>query len=113
MRLGHLELFCKDCRRTKDFYVSVLGCEEAEVQGGTYIWLRSDDAEILLRPGKPPKPQPTYADSQAALVFYCQDIDELQARLQSSKVTSCGYDLSPECVTFQDPDGRWIQAVES
>lgn len=113
MRLGHVELFCKDCETTRDFYVFHLGFEQTEIQGGKFIWLRSDGFELLLRPGRTPKSPPDYSQARAALVIYCSDIVAMSEKLVHHNVPMGAPDGSPDCITFQDPDGRWLQAVEN
>jgi catechol 2,3-dioxygenase-like lactoylglutathione lyase family enzyme len=112
MRLGHIELFCRNQAATQAFYVDVLGFEETEIQGGNVTWLRLDDAEILLRPGRKKSNDPSYTDSSQAMVFYCDDLAELMERLDAKQIQLGEPDGAPDCLTFQDPDGRWIQAVE-
>ncbi|MCA0359780.1 MAG: VOC family protein [Armatimonadetes bacterium] len=112
MRLGHIELFCRDQAATQAFYVDVLGFEETEIQGGNVTWLRLDDADILLRPGRKKATDASYTDSSQALVFYCDDLLDLMERLENSGTKLGEPDGAPDCLTFQDPDGRWIQAVE-
>jgi len=113
MRLGHVELFCRDCAVTRDFYVGVLGFEETEVQGGKFIWLRSDVFELLLRPGSPNGTVKNYSESSLAAVIYCDDLGSLVDRLDEAGIKQGPPDGSPDCITFRDPDGRWIQAVEN
>ncbi|ARU42220.1 hypothetical protein CCB80_14135 [Armatimonadetes bacterium Uphvl-Ar1] len=113
MRLGHIELFCKNCDKTQAFYVDSLGFEVTEVQGGQYVWLRSDGFEILLRPGNAVRVHADYSRSGQALVIYCSDLEELSESLKRQRVDFGTPDGSPDCITFKDPDGRWIQAVES
>lgn len=112
MRVGHIELFCKDCAKTKAFYVDLLGFDEVEVQGGKFVWLRCEDLELLLRPGSPPSTRKTYTDSASALVVYCDDVAELQERMESMGIPLTETDDVPDGLTFCDPDGRWLQAVE-
>ncbi|MBL8068679.1 MAG: VOC family protein [Armatimonadetes bacterium] len=112
MRLGHVELFCKDCQRTRDFYVQQLEFEEAEVPGGDCIWLRSDGIEVLLRPGRQISRFARYDQSPAALVVYVRDLNEVSERLGQSGVEMSEPDGAPYGLTFRDPDGRWLQAVE-
>lgn len=113
MRLGHIELFCKDTFATQSFYSELLGFEITEVQGANFVWLRSEDSELLLRPGKPPKNQaPTYQTTCQAIVIYCDDIISLQNHLETKGIKLAAPDGDPDNITFQDPDGRWLQAVE-
>ena len=113
MRLGHIELFCRDCFSTQAFYNDILGFETTEVQGGQYVWLRSEDGlEILLRPGKNFPSPPCYKNSCSAMVVYCDDLDAFRERLLKAKVEIGDTDGSPDNLTFRDPDGRWLQAVE-
>lgn len=113
MRLGHIELFCRDCFATQAFYMDILGLETTEVQGAQYVWMRSDDGlEILLRPGKGFKAPDAYQQSGQAFVVYCDDLDSLRERLAKAKVKVGELDDSPDCLAFRDPDGRWLQAVE-
>lgn len=113
MRLGHFELFCRDSFVTQAFYNDLLGFETTEVQGGKYVWLRSPDGfEILLRPGKDFREPLSYERSEMALVVYCEDLEALRERLERAKVKVGGPVNTPDNLTFQDPDGRWLQAVE-
>ena len=112
MRLGHLELFCKDCAATQAFYVDVLEFEETEVQGGQFVWLRSDGIEVLLRPTTGFQAAPSYSKSRQAMVMYVDDLIEFQSRLEERGIPLGEPDGSPDCLTLQDPDGRWIQVVE-
>jgi catechol 2,3-dioxygenase-like lactoylglutathione lyase family enzyme len=113
MKLGHVELFCKNCETTRDFYVTHLGFEETEVQGGKYIWLRSEESDILLRPGRFKSRAKDYSESEAALVVYCTDLLSFTDNLTSAGIELGVPDGSPDCITFRDPDGRWLQAVEN
>ncbi|MFM9872175.1 MAG: VOC family protein [Fimbriimonadaceae bacterium] len=113
MKLGHVELFCKSCESTRDFYVNQLGFEETEVQGGKYIWLRSEESEILLRPGRFKSRAKDYSESEAALVVYCTDLTNFTMQLTDAGIEIGAPDGSPDCITFRDPDGRWLQAVEN
>ena len=112
MKIGHIELFCHDCRKTKEFYVDVLGFEETEVQGGKFVWLRSEEIDLLLRPGRPGQGGRAFADCASAMVVYCDDVATLQHRMDSSGIATSEPDASPGGLTFRDPDGRWLQAVE-
>lgn len=112
MRLGHVELFCNNCETTRDFYVQQLGFEEAEVQGGKVIWIRSEGVEVLLRPGRPKALAPRYDQSAAALVVYVRDLGDIADRLDHAGVEISPADGVPDGLAFRDPDGRWLQAVE-
>lgn len=113
MRLGHIELFCRDCFATQAFYTDILGFETTEVQGGQFVWLRSEDGlEILLRPGKDYRAVGCYRQSGQAFVVYCDDLEHFHDRLVRAKVSIGEPGEEPDCLTFRDPDGRWLQAVE-
>lgn len=113
MRLGHVELLCKNCERTREFYVSVLQFEETQVQASEFSWLRSDGVEILLRPGKGLPKYKSYGSMSSAMVIYCSDLGSLADRLKELGVNVGDPDGDPDTITFQDPDGRWLQAIES
>ncbi|MCB0825568.1 MAG: VOC family protein [Armatimonadetes bacterium] len=112
MKLGHLEFFCRDCFKTYAFYVDVLGFEFVTVQDETFVWMRLDELEILLRPGEPPKPTlaPT---SGSSFVLYVDDLMSLEDKLSELDVEILTSEENPELIAFQDPDGRWIQAKEA
>lgn len=113
MRLGHIELFCRDCFTTQAFYNDLLGFETTEVQGGQFVWLRGEDGlEVLLRPGKSFQVPKCYQQSAVAFVVYCEDLEDFRERLRKAKVEVGDADGTPDNLTFRDPDGRWLQAVE-
>jgi catechol 2,3-dioxygenase-like lactoylglutathione lyase family enzyme len=115
MKLGHLELFVADPRRSRDFYRDVLGFTViAEQQQSTFIWLSLGDREILLRPahGAPaPTTLSNYRQASSAIVIYTDDVPAEMARLQQRELLFRGDDGSPHCPTFADPDGHWFQLV--
>lgn len=112
MRFGHIELFCKNCNRTQEFYTQLLGFEETDVQGGKYIWLRSEETELLLRPTRTCNKANSYSENPVGLVFYCPDLEEFQSLALERGFELGPHDLEPGNVTVQDPDGRWVQVVE-
>lgn len=118
MRIGHTELFVRDVLASRDFYVNVLGFELVAEQGPEgqpprYIWLGCGGREILLRPAGeyPPSPAASYQQSSAAIVLYCDDIQETSAVLQNRGLQFEGDD-GPGCLTFTDLDGNWFQLVD-
>jgi catechol 2,3-dioxygenase-like lactoylglutathione lyase family enzyme len=110
LRLGHIELFVKDPSRSKQFYRDVFQFEIISEQG-KYIWLKSGEIEILLRPSKESPRAATYQDATVGFVIYTDDLAATLARLREHGLTPCGEDGSPKCPTFTDPDGHWIQVV--
>lgn len=50
IRFGHIELFVASPQESKRFYRDVLGFEVTVEQGEDFIWLKSGEVEILLRP---------------------------------------------------------------
>jgi len=111
MKIGHIELFAVDPMKSRDFYVEVLGFEEVAVQGGKFVWVKSGDVEILLRPGKNPSPALTYQQTAAAITLYCDDLPKTMKELESRGLHFKGTDGSEKCPTFTDPDGNWFQLV--
>lgn len=111
MRLGHVELFVRDPRVSRDFYERILGCEVTAVQHEMFVWLRFGEAQILLRPGPPPHPSRDYQSCGAAIVVYCDDLPLTRRELESRGLLFRGDD-GPECPTFTDPDGHWFQLVD-
>ncbi|MBN2379376.1 VOC family protein [candidate division WOR-3 bacterium] len=111
MKIGHIELFVADPLKLKDFYVDVLGFEEVAVQGETFVWVKSGDVEILLRPGRNPSPAKSYQQAAAAITLYCDDLEKVMEKLKSHGIEFKGYDGSEKCSTFTDPDGNWFQLV--
>lgn len=47
------------------------------------------------------------------MVIYCSDLGSLADRLKELGVNVGDPDGDPDTITFQDPDGRWLQAIES
>lgn len=109
MKIGHIELFVRDSVAARDWYVKVLGAKHIADQGELQ-WISFSDAELLLRPGFP-EPSANYRLSQIALVFYLEDLSAFKANLELNDVMYGNGD-EDECLTFQDHDGHWIQAVQ-
>ncbi len=113
MHLGHVELFCRDTAVTKRFFVEGLGFDVVVEQPGGFVWLQGGMIEILLRPNLQDLPAvPNYQSAHQALVVYTEDLGAAHRRLETAGISILGTDGSPDCLTFQDPDGRWYQLVE-
>ena len=110
IKFGHIEVFCKDVERAKDWYVEILGAKPTSDQG-EFQWVDISGTELLLRPGKG-APKSSYKDTAIALVLYVEDADAFKTELQNKGVEVTHGD-NDECLTFQDPDGHWIQAVQN
>ena len=111
MRFGHIELFVKDPKKSRDFYRDVLGFEVADEQGEHFIWLTLGERQFLLRPAKNAQASSTYQDAAAGMVLYTDDLEGTAARLKERGLTFQGTDGSPKCLTFTDLDGHWFQLV--
>lgn len=111
MKLGHVELFVNDMQKSIDFY-RLLGCEvTVEQNEGRTVWLKSGEAEILLRKWDGAKGAgKRYGDHGAGLVFYVDDEPAAHARLAEAGVLPSSNDTDG-CPLFLDPDGNWIQFV--
>ncbi len=112
MKLGHIELFVKNPLKSRDFYRDVLGFEEIAVQEGGFVWMRSGEAEILLRPGKNLNRTFDYQHASVGIVLYTGDLGTTSTELKSRGLTFQGTDGSDRCLTFTDPDGNWFQLVD-
>src|SRR5262245_51184505 len=112
IKLGHIELFVQDPARSREFYLDMLEFEViAEQGGGSFIWLKSGDREILLRRAtSPPKPE-SYQQSGIAFVMYTDDLAATLSKLKSRGLVPRGEDGGAKCPTFVDPDGHWFQVV--
>ena len=109
IKIGHIEVFVADASRSRDWYVRALGATAASDQG-EFQWVEIGGTEILLRPGKG-APGGGYKDSAMAFVLYVEDAAAFKTELQNKGVAVTHGD-NDECLTFQDPDGHWIQAVQ-
>ena len=65
MRFGHIELAVSDPMAALAYYTGSLGFELVANQNDTFIWLKKDDVEFLLRP------QGDY--DLPCVVFYSED----------------------------------------
>lgn len=110
IRLGHVELFVHNPAASRDFYESLLGADRIAEQGD-FLWIGWGGLEILLRPGAPTA-APNYRASSQTLVFYASDLAALNTSLVEKGI-AVGHGDEDDCLTFQDPDGHWIQAVEA
>lgn len=108
---GHIEVFVKDPMISKDFYIDILGFELETVQNGKFVWLKSGNYVILLRPGKETELAENYQSAKTGFVLYTADLDSAKKELQNRGLVFKGTDGSERCLTFTDPDGNWFQLV--
>jgi len=111
MRLGHIELFVRDPKKSLEFYRDVLGMEVIAIQGEQFIWLRGGAIELLLRPGSGAAEAGSYAAASTGLVLYTDDLKTTAEALRRRGLVFRGTDGSEHCLTFTDPDGHWYQLV--
>ena len=109
-RVGHIEVFVKDATASRDWYVAKLGAKPVSDQG-EFQWVEVGGVELLLRPGTGSQAE-GYRDSALAVVLYVEDAAKFKSDLESKGVEVTRGD-NDECLTFQDPDGHWIQAVQN
>ena len=107
-RVGHIEVFVRDAPQSRDWYVEALGAK-ATADQGEFQWVAIGETELLLRPGTGSRAK-EYRDSSVALVLYVPDAAGLETDLKDGGVDVTHGD-NDDCLTFQDPDGHWIQAV--
>ena len=111
MKFGHTEIFVSDPMTSKIFYESILGFEVVDIQDDKYIWMKSDGAHFLLRPGRVIQRSESYSSSSTGFVIYTDDLDKSLETLESRGLKFKGTDGSSKCPTFTDPDGNWFQLV--
>ena len=68
------------------------------------------ETELLLRPGTGSAAK-NYRDASLAFVLYVENAAKFRSHLEQNGVQVTHGD-SDDCLTFQDPDGHWIQAVQ-
>ncbi len=112
MKFGHVEIFVKDPMKSKNFYESILGFKVIDIQDESFVWLKSDEFHLLLRPGNPGESPAEYSSSNTGFVIYTDDLQETVERLESNGLRFNGNDGSEKCPTFRDPDGNWFQLVD-
>jgi catechol 2,3-dioxygenase-like lactoylglutathione lyase family enzyme len=112
MTLGHIELFVRDPLQSRNFYCDILGFEVVAIQEEKFVWLRSGQLEILLRPGSAGAAAPEYWNAPAGIVLYSDDLDRDALRLLKQGIEFRGNDGSDRCLTFTDLDDHWFQLVD-
>jgi catechol 2,3-dioxygenase-like lactoylglutathione lyase family enzyme len=110
LKFGHTEIFVKEPLKSMDFYINVLGFELVEVQHNKVVWLKHGEHLILLRPGANKLNSSTYQLANIAMVIYTDDLPFTVNDFLKKGVEFIGDD-GPNCYTFKDPDGNWIQLV--
>lgn len=111
IKIGHIELFVANPKRSLPFYLDGLGGTLVANQNDTFIWIRLGDVELLLRPTKTSHRANEYAQSKAGLVLYTDDVETAVDHLKGYGVCLHQKEEEPECFFFQDPDGHWFQLV--
>jgi len=112
VQIGHIEVFVRDLRVARDFYIDILGCHPTEPDSDHVAWLTLGEQLLLLRPGEPRKTVERYDQTSLGFVLYTADLDETRAELEARGLVFEGTDGSPRCLTFTDPDGNWFQLVD-
>lgn len=108
-KVGHIEVFVNDAAASRDWYVANLGAKPVSDQG-EFQWVAIGETELLFRPGKGSHAE-NFRDASLALVLYVEDAEQLRSHLEQNGVQVTHGD-NDECLTFQDSDGHWIQAVQ-
>ena len=108
VKVGHLEVFVADAVRSRDWYVRILGAKSVADQG-QFQWVELGGFELLFRPGAPVFAS-SYRETGNAMVLYVDDLAAFRSALESEGVAVTHGD-DDGCLTFQDPDGHWIQAT--
>ena len=104
MNIGHIELFVNDPSMSKKFYVDVLGFTLIEEQGGgNFVWLKSGDTMILLRPGKDAPKCSEYSSAFMGLAIYTDDLSKTKNELESRGLEFKGIDGSDSFLTLTHP----------
>jgi len=113
MELGHIEIFVKNPLESKKFYTDLLGFELVDVQDDKFVWLKSGDSLILLRPGNYSSglESSEYNKSKSGLVIYTDNLERTSEKLKSKGLEFKGTDGNDKCLTFTDHDGNWFQLV--
>jgi catechol 2,3-dioxygenase-like lactoylglutathione lyase family enzyme len=111
LNFGHIEVFVKDPMISKDFYIDVLGFELETIQNEKFVWLKSGNYVILLRPGKETQTAGNYQSAKTGFVLYTNDLEFTKQDLISRGLVFKGTDGSDKCLTFTDTDGNWFQLV--
>lgn len=113
MRLGHVEIFVKNPLESKKFYSDLLEFEVIDVQNDKFVWLKSGDSLILLRPSSYSASSETaeYKKSKTGIVIYTDNLGKSSEKLKAKGLVFKGTDGSEKCLTFTDSDGNWFQLV--
>ena len=111
LNFGHIEVFVKDPMLSKDFYIDVFGFELETIQNEKFVWLKSGNYVILLRPGKGTDSASNYQSSKTGFVLYTNNLDKTKSELINMGLEFKGTDGADRCLTFTDPDGNWFQLV--
>jgi len=112
MRAGHLEIFVTDVPRARHFYEQVLGLSLVRDDGGRFLWFDCGGLELLLRPGRTATSGAAYQGMPLALTLYTEGLESSRVELESRGLVFEGFDGTPGCPTFRDPDGNWFQLVD-
>ena len=113
MKFGHIEIFVKNPLDATDFYSDLLGFEIIEIQDNKFVWLKSEDTVILLRPGNFSASShiTEYSKSNTGIVIYTDNLEKTSEQLKAKGLEFKGTDGGEKCLTFTDPDGNWFQLV--
>lgn len=112
MEFGHTEIFVREPVKSKEFYTGILEFELVEIQIDKYVWLKSGNSLILLRPlAGNTRRAANYDLADTGFVLYTDNLQESAEKMRSKGLQFQGIDGSDKCLTFTDPDGNWFQLV--
>jgi len=107
MRLHHLALRTRDVDRLVTFYCDVLELPRWPVQAGSGVWLKLDDAVLMIERAEEGEPtQQAGGRDLLALLALAGDLPRARAHLATHGVTIEAE--TAHTLYFRDPDGRRV-----
>jgi catechol 2,3-dioxygenase-like lactoylglutathione lyase family enzyme len=109
--IDHVVLWVSDLRRSKEFYIDLLGMRVAhESDWQSFLWC-GDTQMVALFQQREGDVAPGREVNHMALRLEAGEHDDVKATLEAAGIEMSGRPGDPNCLYFSDPDGHRLQVL--
>ena len=118
LSIHHVSLVVADTQRAVDFYHGVLGlavCDDRPELGFPGTWLQIGGQQIHLLQVENPDPvtgRPEHGGRDRHLAMSVDNLDEIEARLNSLQIAFTRSRSGRAAVFCRDPDGNGVELIQ-
>jgi catechol 2,3-dioxygenase-like lactoylglutathione lyase family enzyme len=110
--IDHVVLWVRDLRRSKDFYIGLLGMRVAhESDWQSFLWCGEHQMVALFQQRGGDDVAGGREVNHMALRLSSGEYEEVKATLEAAGCEVSGRQGDPRCLYFSDPDGHRLQVL--